>query len=231
MRSTFYQIGTFGYGALRGLRNLSIGIVLTTVAVQAETVTIAALGDSLTAGYGLDTADGFVPQMQSWLDAQGADVVLINAGVSGDTTAGGLSRTDWTLTDDVDAMIVALGGNDYLRGIDPAVSRSNLAGILDKAQSKDVDVMLVGLIAGGNYGAAYKQSFDRMYPDLAGEYDVMLFKRWFAGLLEASQTEDGISEYMQADQLHPNAEGVRLIVEAMGPAVLELVAQASRPDS
>jgi len=91
---------------------------------------------TLPAGYGLRTDDGFVPQMQAWLDAQGADVVLINAGVSGDTTAGGLSRTDWTLTPDVDAMLLALGGNDYLRGLDPALSRANLDAILAKAETK-----------------------------------------------------------------------------------------------
>lgn len=211
---------------MRSLRNLSIAIVLTAGVAQAETVTIVALGDSLTAGYGLDTADGFVPQMQDWLDAQGADVKLINAGVSGDTTAGGLARVDWTLTDDVDAMIVALGGNDYLRGIDPAVSRSNLDGILSRAQDKGVDVMLVGLVAGANYGVDYKQAFDAMYPELAEAYDVILFKRWFTGLLAVSGMEDGMSEFMQDDNLHPNAEGVRLIVDAMGPTVLELAKQA-----
>ncbi|SEV92056.1 acyl-CoA thioesterase-1 [Cognatiyoonia koreensis] len=228
MKRAFARFVAFGYGAFINIRNLTMMIVLSAGVVQAETVTIAALGDSLTAGYGLDTADGFVPQMQAWLDAQGADVKLVNAGVSGDTTAGGLLRTDWTLTEDVDAMIVALGGNDYLRGIDPAVSRANLAAILDKAQSRDVDVLLVGLVAGANYGADYKEEFDSMYPDLAETYDVPLYSRWFAGLLAVSGMEDGFAEFLQRDGLHPNAEGVRLIVEAMGPSVLQLAQQAGR---
>ena len=203
-----------------------MAIVLTAGVAQAEETTVAALGDSLTAGYGLATADGFVPQMQAWLDAAGLDARVVNAGVSGDTTAGGLSRTDWTLTDDVDAMIVALGGNDYLRGMDPAVSRANLAGILDKARARDVDVLLVGLVAGGNYGPDYKQSFDAMYPELAAEYDADFYPRWFAGILAETGSEGDIAAYMQRDGIHPNAEGVRLIVDAMGPAVAALVTDA-----
>lgn len=110
MAKTFVRRVAFGYGAVRGLRNLLTGMLLTVSAAQAETVIVAALGDSLTAGYGLTTSAGFVPQLQSWLTAQDIDAELRNAGVSGDTTAGGLSRTDWTLTPDVDAMIVTLGG-------------------------------------------------------------------------------------------------------------------------
>ena len=111
----------------------------------AEPVTIAALGDSLTQGFGLVPEAGFVPQLEAWLKDAGADVALINAGVSGDTTAGGLSRVGWTLTPEVDAMIVALGGNDLLRGIDPAASRANLDGILAAAAEADVPVLLVGI--------------------------------------------------------------------------------------
>ncbi|MFT4742461.1 MAG: acyl-CoA thioesterase-1 [Yoonia sp.] len=219
-------LGPFGYGARGLLYKLSLMIALTGGAVHADTLTIAALGDSLTAGYGLPHADGFVPQMQAWLDGQGADVTLINAGVSGDTTAGGLARTDWTLTPDVDAMVVALGGNDYLRGLDPAVSRANLDGILAKAQDAGVDALLVGLTAGANYGLDYKQAFDGMYTDLAATYDVPLFPTFFAGLLAAAGMQDGLMEFMQADGIHPNKDGVAVIVAAMGPAVLKLVAQS-----
>lgn len=223
----FDRCVAFGYGALRIVRNLTSAIVLTASVAQADTVTVAALGDSLTAGYGLATADGFVPQMQAWLDAQGVDARIVNAGVSGDTTAGGLSRTDWTLTDDVDAMIVALGGNDYLRGMDPGLSRANLAGILEKARVRDVDVLLVGLVAGGNYGPDFKEAFDGMYPELAAEYGVDLYPRWFAGIIAVSGMEDDMAAYMQADGIHPNAEGVRLIVESMGPSVAALVTDAA----
>ena len=111
---------------------LALGIALP---ATAEPVVVAALGDSLTQGYGLPAEQGFVPQLESWLNANGSDVHVINAGVSGDTTAGGLARIDWTLTPDVDALIVALGGNDLLRGIAPEVSRGNLDGILAKARA------------------------------------------------------------------------------------------------
>ncbi len=218
---------SYGYGAARGLRNLSLAIGVFSSAAYAETVTIAALGDSLTAGYGLPRADGFVPQLQNWLDAQDADVVVLNAGVSGDTTAGGLSRVDWTLTPDVDAMIVTLGGNDYLRGLDPAVSRKNLDGILAKAAAAQVEALLVGITAGANYGADYKQDFDGMYVDLAATYDVPLYPTFFAGLLTAAGTQDGVAAYMQADGIHPNAEGVAAIVAAIGPSVMAL-AQSAR---
>ena len=190
---------------------------------HAETVTVAALGDSLTQGYGLPPADGFVPQLEGWLQARGADVVVVNAGVSGDTTAGGMSRVAWTLTPEVDAMIVALGGNDFLRGIDPAVSRENLRGILQAAAVQGVEVMVVGLVASGNYGPEYKAAFDAMYPDLAAEFGSDLFPSFFAGLTEGTDLEAAREIYMQADGIHPNAEGVRRIVDAMGPAVLELL--------
>ena len=184
---------------------------------------IAALGDSLTQGYGLFPDDGFVPQLQGWLDAQGADVVVINAGVSGDTTAGGLSRIDWTLTPEVDVMIVALGGNDLLRGIDPGVSRSNLSGILQAAHSVDVDVLLVGMQAPTNYGAEYKAEFDALYPELAEEFMVNYYPAFFAGLLTEGDLETVRAQFMQPDGIHPNAAGVTRIVQAMGPAVLNLI--------
>ena len=212
-----------GYGARVALCKLALGFGLIAGAANAEPVMIAALGDSLTAGYGLPNGDGFVPQMQAWLDANGAEVTLLNAGVSGDTTAGGLSRTDWTLTPDVDGMLLALGGNDYLRGLDPALSRTNLDGILTKAAAADVDAMLIGLTAGANYGLDYKQEFDGMYADLADIHAVPLFPTFFAGLLSAVGMTDGVSEFMQADGIHPNKDGVAAIVNAMGPAVLAFV--------
>ncbi len=197
--------------------------MLSAGAVQAETVTVAALGDSLTQGYGLVPEAGFVPQLQAWLEGQGADVVVINAGVSGDTTAGGLSRVGWTLTPEVDAMIVALGGNDLLRGIDPSVSRGNLDGILQAGTEAGVDMLLVGMEAPLNYGADFKAEFDGMYVDLAAGYDVELYPTFFAGLLAQGEIEQVRAQYMQADGIHPNAEGVAVIVEAMGPSVLALI--------
>ena len=205
------------------VRNLSTCVLLTTGAANAETVTVAALGDSLTAGYGLQTEDGFVPQLQAWLDEQGADVKVINAGVSGDTTAGGRSRVDWTLTPDVDAMIVTLGGNDFLRGIDPAVSRDNLDQILAAGEAAGVEMLLVGLDASANYGADFQAAFNAMYPDLAEKYDVPLYPAFFAGLLAAAGSQERVRDFMQADGIHPNPLGVAAIVEAIGPSVRDLI--------
>lgn len=191
---------------------------------QAEPITIAALGDSLTQGYGLPVEQAFVPQLQEWLNMQGADVRLVNAGVSGDTTAGGLARVGWTLTPDVDAMIVTLGGNDFLRGIDPATSRANLEGILAVAQEMQVDVLLIGMQAPGNYGPDYKSAFDAMYPDLARTYGTLYVDSFFSGLGDAGATPADMREYLQPDGIHPNAEGVKKIVAGIGPYVLQLIA-------
>jgi acyl-CoA thioesterase-1 len=192
----------------------------------AQDITIAALGDSLTAGYGLVQEDGFVPQLQDWLHARGHDVTVINAGVSGDTTAGGLARVDWTLTPDVDAMIVALGGNDLLRGLPPEASRANLDGILQAAQASGVAVLLVGLTAPGNYGPEWQAAFNAMYPELAAEYGALHAESFLGGLQAAVQDDPGaLRRFMQADGIHPNADGVRVIVEDLGPRVEALIAR------
>ncbi|CAN0599857.1 unnamed protein product, partial [Ectocarpus sp. 12 AP-2014] len=167
------RVPLWGYGLIRRIRNAGLVTIVSAGAVSAEPVTIAALGDSLTQGYGLPADEGFVPQLSGWLTAHGADVQVINAGVSGDTTAGGLSRIAWTLTDDVDALIVALGGNDLLRGLDPAVSRANLDGILRVATEKGLPILLIGMDAPANYGADYETAFDAMYPALAQEYGTL----------------------------------------------------------
>ena len=191
-------------------------------AVSAEPVTIAALGDSLTQGYGLPVDQGFTAQLSDWLTAQGADVALINAGVSGDTTAGGRSRIDWTLTDDVDALIVALGGNDLLRGIDPAVSRANLDGMLKVATERGLPVLLIGMDAPSNYGADFEAAFDTMYPELADTYGTLYHPNFLAALADQADRAATLRDFMQADGIHPNAAGVALIVEELGPQVLAL---------
>ena len=205
------------------MRKVALIGILTIVAdfAAAEPVTIAALGDSLTQGFGLPAEQGFVPQLERWLVAKDADVQLINAGVSGDTTAGGLARAAWTLTPDVDAMIVTLGGNDLLRGIDPETSKANLKGILEAADSANVEVLLVGMQAPGNFGPEYKAAFDGMYPDLAEGFDTLYMESFFEGL--GTGDLSAARKYMQADGIHPNAEGVTKVVEAFGPRVLELI--------
>ena len=210
------------YGLIRSLRNLLAALIFGAVPALAEPLTLVALGDSLTAGYGLPEGDGFVPQLQEWLTANGADVVVVNAGVSGDTTAGGLSRVDWTLTPEVDAMIVTLGGNDMLRGIDPATSRANLDAILTKAAERELPVLLIGLRAPGNYGAAFKTAFDAMYPELAAKHGVDLETNFFIPLIDQS-TRLLATDLMQRDGLHPSAKGVAVVVAAIGPKVLTLL--------
>jgi acyl-CoA thioesterase-1 len=185
-------------------------------ALAQEEVTVVALGDSLTAGYGLSGSQGFVGQLQAWLDGRDAGVTVQNAGVSGDTTAGGLSRLGWALGEDADAVIVALGGNDFLRGTEPAESEGNLRGILTEVAGRGLPVLLVGIDAGPNYGPDYETAFDAMYPALAEEFGTLLEADWFEGLREEGvPLTETRSRYLQPDGIHPNAEGVARIVERL----------------
>ena len=188
-------------------------------AAQARTLRLLAIGDSLTHGYGLEQGKGFVPQLQDWLTAQGQDVEVVNMGVSGDTTEGGRARLGWALADGGDAVIVELGGNDFLRGIDPARSRANLETMLKELGSKGIPVLLAGIQVPLNYGEDYKTAFDGMYPDLAEAHGAVLYPSFLDGI-------DGAS-MMQDDGIHPNAEGVATIVEGIGPSVLELLGRVS----
>ena len=191
-------------------------------AARAEALDLLAFGDSLTQGYGLIEQEGLVPQLRAWLAAHGAgDVRVINAGVSGDTTAGGKARIDWALTPEVDAMILELGANDFLRGIDPASARANLEAILTSAQKAGVAVLLVGMQVPSNYGADYQQEFNAIYPELAQAYGALYMPSFFEGL----QGEAQMMSYFQPDGLHPTGAGVAKIVEALGPRVLTLLAQ------
>ena len=216
------------YGVIRTVRNAGLLVVASVGLAFANPVTIAAFGDSLTQGFGLVPDEGFVPQLEAWLTAQGAEVTLINAGVSGDTTAGGLSRIEWTLTPQVDAILVALGGNDLLRGMDPAASRANLEGILKIATARDLKVLLIGMQAPSNYGADYKAAFDSIYPELAKTYDVALHPNFLGALTSREDRSATVAEFMQGDGIHPNAAGVALIVQDIGPAVLKLIGKDAK---
>jgi acyl-CoA thioesterase-1 len=216
------------YGARCSILNLAtaIGFAIAASAAAAEPVTIAALGDSLTQGYGVPENEGFVPQLQAWLRANGApEAVVVNAGVSGDTTAGGLARVEWTLTEDVDAVIVELGANDLLRGVDPAESRRNLDGILTAIGARDLPVLLAGVPAFSNYGPEFQAAFDAIYPELAAEHGAILYPNFLSGLGEGRDLST-VREKMQEDGIHPNAEGVAAVVAAIGPSVLQLVVAA-----
>jgi acyl-CoA thioesterase-1 len=217
------------YAPVRLIRNAATAFFFVSLSVlalpaQAEPVTLVALGDSLTAGYGLPPDQGLVPQLQSWLAAQGAEVTVLNAGVSGDTTAGGLSRLDWSLTPETDALMVTLGGNDMLRGLPPEEARANLSAILEGAKSKGLPVFLVGMEAPGNYGAEYKAAFDAIYADLAAEFGATLYPFFFQGMTEGNSDPAAMRPFMLDDGIHPNAEGVAKIVADLGPALQAFLA-------
>jgi acyl-CoA thioesterase-1 len=221
------------YAPVRLIRNAATAFFFVSLSIlalpaQAEPVTLVALGDSLTAGYGLPPDQGLVPQLQSWLAAQGAEVTVVNAGVSGDTTAGGLSRLDWSLTPETDALMVTLGGNDMLRGLPPEEARANLSAILEGAKSKGLPVFLVGMEAPGNYGAEYKAAFDAIYADLAAEFGATLYPFFFQGMTEGNSDPAAMRPFMLEDGIHPNAEGVAKIVADLGPALQAFLA-AHRP--
>ena len=204
----------------------TLTVIFTALTARAEPVTVAALGDSLTQGYGLPQGEGFVPQLSGWLERNGVEAVLINAGVSGDTTAGGAARVAWTLTPEVQAMIVTLGGNDLLRGLDPSVARANLDTILKTAWDEGVPVLLIGMRAPGNYGPEYKAAFEANYAELAKAYGALYLPDFMAGLVGENGDPAAARPYLQGDGIHPNAEGVARIVEHIGPKVAELIALA-----
>lgn len=188
-------------------------------AAATEPLRILALGDSLTAGFGLKPSDGFPVQLQRSLEARGVPAVILNAGVSGDTTAGGLARLDWALGDRPDMVILALGANDGLRAVNPEVTRSNLAAILERLRSKKLPVLLAGIYAPPNLGREYASEFNRIYPELAAQYDAVLYPFFLDGVAARP-------ELNQADGVHPNAAGVAVLVQRITPYVIRLIASA-----
>jgi acyl-CoA thioesterase-1 len=222
--------GARAYGAAGPIRKLALALaLLAAFAVPAAAeIRILAFGDSLTEGYGLPEAQGFVPRLQAWLHAHGApDVTVVNGGVSGDTTAGGLARIDWALTDDIDGVIVELGGNDMLRGLDLGEMRKNLDGILTAINRRGLPVMLAGLPAPVNYGEAYRKTFKATFRDLAKTHGAIYYSSFLAGMGQGRSVRQ-VMALMQPDGIHPNAAGVEAIVDHIGPYVLKLVAEARK---
>ena len=185
-------------------------------------VRILMLGDSLTAGYGLASRDALPARLETVLRAHRIDARVINAGVSGDTTAGGLARIEWALADDPHAVIVALGANDGLRAIDPAVTRANLDRLLGILAERGLPVLLAGMVAPPNLGPEYAARFDPIYRELAARHGAILYPFLLDGVATVTLLN-------QEDGIHPNPAGVEVIVRRMLPAVLCLAGRAGHP--
>jgi len=185
-------------------------------AAQAQALRIAMLGDSITAGYGLPPQEALPVKLEKALRAAGRDVVIINHGVSGDTTAGGLARVDWMMGDKPKLVLVALGGNDALRGTDPAETERNLDAIITKLKAEGAAVMLFGMAAPRNYGPEYTKAFDGLYPRLAEKHKITLYPF----LLDGVAMERDLN---QADGIHPNIKGVDALVSRIAPALLKAI--------
>jgi acyl-CoA thioesterase I len=207
------------YGLFKRLLITIAVIVVGLGAAQAAPLRILALGTSLTQGYGVPPGEDFTAVLEARLNAAGDHVKLINAGVSGDTSAGGLSRVDWSLADHPDAAIVELGSNDALRGLAPAETQKNLTAVLSKLQAAHVPVLLVGMLAPRNLGPEYAASFDAIYPALARKYNAILYPFMLDGVAVNPKLN-------QADGIHPNPAGVKIIVGKMLPYARRLVAEA-----
>jgi acyl-CoA thioesterase-1 len=180
-------------------------------------ITLVALGDSLTAGFGLSPSEAFPARLEAVLRERGHDVRVINAGVSGDTASAGLARLDWAVDADADGVIVELGANDALRGIDPGVTRDALDAILARLGEREIPVLLAGMRAPPNMGTAYTERFDAIYPALAEKHGVPLYPFFLEGVAARA-------ELNQQDGIHPNAQGVAAIVTAMTPYAERLIA-------
>lgn len=205
MRVLFLVLAVFGF---------------VTSAVAAP-VTLLALGDSLTAGYGLDPDEAFPVKLEKALRARGHDVTVVNAGVSGDTAADGLARLDWTLTPEVAAVIVELGANDALRGLPPAQAAAALDQILATLKQRHLPVLLAGMLAPPNLGPDYGQAFNGLYGQLAAKHGALLYPFFLDGVAADPALNQG-------DGLHPTAAGVDIIVARMLPQVEALLARASQ---
>jgi acyl-CoA thioesterase-1 len=188
----------------------------------AKPIRLVALGDSLTAGLGLPESDAFPAKLEAALKARGLDIAVENAGVSGDTAKGGLARVDWSVGPEADGVIVELGANDALRGLDPAATRAALDALLARLKERHLPVLLAGMLAPRNLGPEYTQAFDAIYPELAGKYDAVLYPFF----LDAVASHP---ELVQADGLHPTAAGVDAIVARILPAVETLIAKIQKP--
>ncbi|WP_417803377.1 arylesterase [Thalassospira lucentensis] len=210
-------------GARASLLTIAMAIGVGAVALSSpanaadkDAKTLVLFGDSLMAGYGLNQDEGFAPQLQSALNDRGYNVNVVNSSVSGDTTAAGLARLDWALVEKPDAVLLELGANDALRGVEPSQTRDNLAQIIEKLKAQGIDVLLAGMMSPPNMGADYRDEFDSIYPDLAGRYDLDLYPFFLDGVVADPDLN-------LDDGMHPNPQGVKEIVGRILPDVISLL--------
>jgi len=210
------------YGWAARIFNLFAGVLAAALYAAAAAADdpklVVAFGDSLSAGYGLSEADAFPAQLEGALAALGVTATVVNAGVSGDTTAGGLARLDWTLPEAADLVIVELGSNDGLRGLDPEKTGANLDAILTRLDERGFTALLAGMLAPPNLGPEYGATFNAIYPALAEKHDVVLYPFFLDGVA-------AVPALNQADGIHPNVDGVAIIVERLAPYVVEALAR------
>lgn len=195
----------------------SLAFFTTTAPVWAEPLKIVGFGDSLMAGYGLNPGESFPEKLEKALRNDGHDVVITNAGVSGDTTSGGLSRLDWSIPDGTQLVILELGANDMLRGIDPALVEQNLDKMLARLKERKIPVLLAGMVAAPNLGHAYGEQFGTIYPKLAEKYGVTLYPFFLDGVA-------GDPKLLLEDGMHPTAEGIDRMVAKALPTVEKAIA-------
>ncbi|OJU24829.1 MAG: arylesterase [Nitrobacter sp. 62-13] len=203
---------------------MALSVLFTTSAFAqappAGTIKLVVLGDSLSAGLGLPAADAFPAQLEKALQNKGLIVAINNAGVSGDTASGGLDRLDWSVPADTQGVILELGANDALRGLDPKVTRGALENILKRLKARGIAVLLCGMVAPPNYGAEYAAQFNTIFPDLARTYDVPLYPFFLEGVATDTKLN-------QADGMHPTAAGIAVIVKNIMPTVESFVREIS----
>lgn len=187
-----------------------------TVSARAETINIVGLGDSLMAGYELPPSDAFPVQLEAALQGRGHDVSIANAGVSGDTSTGGLARLDWSVPDGTHAVLLELGANDALRGIRPEETQRNIDRMITRLKDRGIAVLLVGIVSPPNMGDDYAEQFNRIYPDLAARHDVPLYPFFLDGVALQPELDIG-------DGMHPNAQGVAVMVTRFLPFAEDLI--------
>lgn len=191
-------------------------LALAVVGAAAEPYRIVGFGDSLMAGYQLDAGQSFPEKLEAALKARGHDIVITNAGVSGDTSSGGLSRLDWSVPDETDLVILELGANDMLRGLAPELTEQNLVAMIERLRDRDIAVILAGMMAAPNLGDDYGARFNAIYPRLAESYELPFYPFFLDGVT-------AVPGLLLADGMHPNAEGVDRMVEGFLPVIEEVL--------